>query len=63
MGLEILKITGYAYWRTVVGMVYSTVFDKCPSPVNWVEPIFASQSKQTAFQLDEKKPQMFDLWF
>ena len=38
MDLEISRITGYAYWRTVVGMVYSTVFDKYSSPVNGGEP-------------------------
>ena len=39
MGLEISRITDCVSWRIVVGMEYSTVFDKCPSPVNWVEPI------------------------
>ncbi len=39
MDLEISRITDCASWHTVVGMEYSTVFDKCPSPVNWVEPM------------------------
>ena len=38
MDLEISRITDCASWHTVVGMEYSTVFNKCPSPVNWVEP-------------------------
>ena len=38
MDLEISRITDCASWHTVVGMEYSTVFDKCPSPVNWEEP-------------------------
>jgi hypothetical protein len=44
MGLEISRITDCVSWRTVVGMEYSTVFDKCPSPVNWVEPHFVQTS-------------------
>ncbi len=40
MDLEISRITDCASWHTVVGMEYSTEFDKCSSPVNWVEPKF-----------------------
>jgi hypothetical protein len=43
MGLEISRITDCASWHTVVGMEYSTVFDKCPSPVNWEEPIIGGK--------------------
>ncbi len=38
MDLEISRITDCASWHTVVGMEYSTVFNKCSSPVNWEEP-------------------------
>ena len=38
MGLEISRITDCTSWHIVVGMECSTVFDKCPSPVNWKEP-------------------------
>ena len=38
MDLEISRITDCASWHTVVGMEYSTVFDKCSSPVCWEEP-------------------------
>ncbi len=38
MDLEISRITDCASWHTVVGMEYSTEFDKCSSPVNWEEP-------------------------
>ena len=30
MGLGISRITNYASWHTVVGMEYSTMFNKCP---------------------------------
>ena len=39
MNLEISRITDCASWHTVVGMEYSTVFDKYQYPVNWVEPM------------------------
>ena len=45
MGLEISRITDCASWHTVVGMEYSTVFDKCSSPVNWVEPFVKGTQK------------------
>jgi len=38
MDSRISTTTGYVSWHTELGMEYSTVFDKYPSPVNGGEP-------------------------